>query len=214
MTLSLADLRREYTYAGLRRSDLLQDPLLQLEKWLSEAVAAGVLEPTAMTLATADSSGFPSARTVLLKGIGSQGLTFYTNYQSQKGNELAENPRAALVLHWREIERQVCIRGQVSKTSREDSVEYFNSRPEGSRLAAWVSNQSQPIPNRQFLEARLEEVRQQFNGGEIPTPEHWGGYLLLPLSVEFWQGRPNRLHDRFRYSRAGKAEWKIERLSP
>jgi pyridoxamine 5'-phosphate oxidase len=211
---SIADLRREYTLAGLRRADLDADPIIQFEKWLQQALAANLTEPTAMTLATADREGRPSARIVLLKGVDGRGFTFFTNYESRKGGELTENPNAALVLFWAELERQVCIAGTVSKVSREESAKYFNSRPKGSRLAAWVSSQSEAIANREVLETRANELQAKYPGEEVPLPPYWGGYCLAPTRIEFWQGRPNRLHDRFQYLRQPDGQWKIERLSP
>jgi pyridoxamine 5'-phosphate oxidase len=211
---SIADLRREYTLAGLRRADLDADPIIQFEKWLQQALAANLTEPTAMTLGTADREGRPSARIVLLKGVDGRGFTFFTNYESRKGGELTENPNAALVLFWVELERQVCIAGTVSKVSREESAKYFNSRPKGSRLAAWVSSQSEAIANREVLETRANELQAKYPGEEVPLPPYWGGYCLAPTRIEFWQGRPNRLHDRFQYLRQPDGQWKIERLSP
>jgi pyridoxamine 5'-phosphate oxidase len=171
-----------------------------------------VPEPNAMTLATVDREGQPSSRVVLLKGIDARGLSFFTNYQSRKGRELAENPKAALTIFWAGLERQVCFRGLCEKLSREESDTYFKSRPLGNRLGAWVSNQSAPIPNREFLEQRLEEITAKF-GDNPPTPDYWGGFVLKPRTVDFWQGRPNRLHDRFLYTLQENG-WRLERLSP
>lgn len=210
--MNLAELRKEYSLAGLRRSDLDPDPIPQVRRWLQQAVEAGVLEPSAMTLATVDAQGQPSARTVLLKGIEARGFSFFTNYLSRKGQELAGNPRAALTLFWAGLERQICVRGTCSKLSREVSAGYFQSRPLGSRLGAWVSAQSSVIPDRAHLEQKLAEVTARF-GENPPLPDHWGGYLLEPAAVEFWQGRPNRLHDRFTYLRQAQG-WTIERLAP
>lgn len=167
-----------------------------------------------MTLATASKDGFPSARIVLLKGFTELGFVFYTNYESQKGRELAENPRATLLFYWSALERQVSISGNVSKVSREESEAYFGTRPFGSRCGAWASNQSQVIPNRDVLDQRLEQLLASYKDKPIPTPPYWGGYCVAPVRFEFWQGRPNRLHDRFRYSRLSSSEWRIERLSP
>ena len=211
---SIADLRRDYTLAGLRRADLDANPIAQFSKWFQQALDASVMEPNAMTLATADKRGRPSARIVLLKNVSPRGFTFFTNYDSHKGRELLENPHAALVLFWAELERQVCITGTVSKVSREISRNYFNSRPKGSRLAAWTSSQSEPVPDRAFLEQKLAALETKYPGEDVPLPDYWGGYLLAPDHVEFWQGRPSRLHDRFLYVRQPKKGWSIERLSP
>ena len=200
--------------AGLRRADLLSDPILQFEKWLQEAIGAGVPEPTAMTCATADRSGSPSARTVLLKEINPDGFVFFTNYQSRKGRDLAENLKCALTIYWKELERQICVVGEASQVSREVSKKYFQSRPVGSQLAAWVSQQSSSIESRSVLEGKLAEVTEKFAGGEIPLPPYWGGYVVAPARIEFWQGRPNRLHDRFLYTRETGAAWRIDRLAP
>lgn len=210
----LADLRREYTRAGLRRAELDPDPMAQFNKWFQQALSANLTEPNAMTLATSDRAGHPSARTVLLKGADARGFAFFTNYESRKGHELTENPNAALVLYWAELERQICIAGTVTKMSREESAQYFKSRPKGSRLAAWVSGQSEIIADRATLEDHLNQLLGQYPGDDVPLPPHWGGYLLAPLRIEFWQGRPNRLHDRFQYLKEIEGAWRIERLSP
>ncbi len=214
MKISIADLRKEYALAGLRRADLLPDPILQFDKWLQEAVDALVLEPTAMTCATADKRGVPSARTVLLKEINPEGFVFFTNYESRKGRELADNPKCALTIYWKELERQVCIAGEASRVSREISQKYFQSRPVGSQLAAWVSQQTTAIENRGVLEKKLAEVTEKFSGGDIPLAPYWGGYVVAPERIEFWQGRPNRLHDRFLYTKEPEKVWRIERLAP
>jgi pyridoxamine 5'-phosphate oxidase len=211
---SIADFRREYTLAGLRRADLDADPIAQFTKWFQQAVASAVPEPNAMTLATADASSHPSARIVLLKNADQRGFTFYTNYDSRKGRELAENPNASLAFFWPQLERQVCIAGTVGKVSRAESEKYFNSRPRGSRLSAWVSHQSEAIADRAALEKKLVELEQKFPGELVPLPPYWGGFCVEPARIEFWQGRPNRLHDRFRYLRQSDASWVIERLSP
>ncbi len=212
--MSLAAFRREYTQAGLRRRDLHADPIAQFQRWLQQAIDAKLNEPNAMTLATADNHGRPSARMVLLKAVDERGFTFFTNYHSHKGQELADNPQAALVFFWGELERQVRINGRVSKLSREESARYYQSRPRGSRLGAWVSEQSQVVANREALEAGLKTMEERYPGEEIPLPTHWGGYLVSPTEVEFWQGRPNRLHDRFRYAYAPHGQWQIDRLAP
>ena len=212
--MNLAELRREYTLAGLTESDLAADPIEQFQKWFQQALDAGIIEPNAMVLATATKTGIPSTRVVLLKSVDQRGFTFFTNYESRKAQELAENPRASLTFPWVALERQVVVDGTVTKTSREEAAAYFSLRPRGSRLGAWVSTQSKVIPSRQLLEERLREVERKYPGEEIPLPPYWGGYLLAPQEIEFWQGRPNRLHDRLRYARQPNGSWRIERLSP
>ena len=207
-------LRREYTDAGLNEPDLDANPFKQFEKWFQDAIEAKIDLPDAMTLATATNDGIPSARIVLLRGLDERGFVFYTDYESQKGRELAENPNAALVFYWRELDRQVRIAGQVSKVSRENSQNYFRSRPVGSRLAALASRQSEVIPNRQILEDRFNQLAEQYEDKEIPLPSDWGGYRLSPDMIEFWSGRPSRLHDRLRYTRQPDDDWRIERISP
>ena len=210
---SLADLRREYARARLDEEDVSHDPIVEFARWFADAQAAHVEEPNAMVLATATVDGSPSARVVLLKAFDERGFVFFTDYRSRKGSELEDNPRAALVLHWKELERQVRITGPVERTSIEDSEAYFRSRPIGSRLGAWVSHQSAVIPSRTALEAGLAEVEERFADGEVPLPPYWGGYRVRPETIEFWQGRESRLHDRIRYLRSGEA-WRIERLAP
>ncbi|HEV2207480.1 MAG TPA: pyridoxamine 5'-phosphate oxidase [Verrucomicrobiae bacterium] len=235
--MAIADLRREYNLAGLRRKDLAADPLQQFQHWFAQASGArtsGVIrkflvntyktllglsvreqmDVNAMTLATADQSGRPSARTVLLKGVDPRGFIFFTNYNSRKGHELGENSAAALVFYWPEQERQVCVAGTVAKVSAEESDAYFQSRPHGSRIAAWASEQSAPVADRAALEVRWAKLQAQYPGERVPRPPHWGGFLLTPARVEFWQGRPNRMHDRFCYTRQPDQTWKIERLAP
>jgi pyridoxamine 5'-phosphate oxidase len=207
------DLRREYALAGLAEGDLDPDPLVQFGRWFDAAVAAGLAEPNAMTLATATPDGRPSARMVLLKGVEAGGFTFYTNYGSRKGDELAANPLAALVFWWGELERQVRVEGRVERTGRDESAAYFRSRPPGARLGAWASEQSRVIAGRAALDRRLAEASERFAGGDVPPPPFWGGYRVAPEVVEFWQGRPDRLHDRLRYRRAGGG-WLVERLAP
>jgi pyridoxamine 5'-phosphate oxidase len=211
--VSVADLRREYALARLDEKDVSRDPIAEFARWFAEAQAAEVEEPNAMVLATATPDGAPSARVVLLKGFDERGFVFFTDYRSLKGAELEANPRAALVLHWSELERQVRITGDVTRTSAEESEAYYRSRPLGSRLGAWVSHQSQAIPSRDVLEGGLREVERRFAGGDVPLPPYWGGYRVKPGAIEFWQGRENRLHDRVRYVREGKT-WRIERLAP
>ncbi len=210
----ISDLRKTYNANGLNESDVDPDPFVQFGRWLQGAVEANLVEPNAMTLATASKDGLPSARLILLKSFDGNGFVFYTNYESQKGRELAENPNAALVFYWAELERQVRIAGTVSKVSREESEAYFNSRPAGSRLGAWASRQSRVISSREILEERLNELTAEYQDREVPTPPFWGGYRLSPQTFEFWQGRPDRLHDRLRYIRQPESGWVIERLSP
>jgi len=235
--MSIADIRREYSLAGLRRSELDPEPTAQFKRWFEQTTGARAsgrvrgffiklykrlllvagaepMEINAMFLATADRQGRPSGRVVLLKGFDERGFVFYTNYESRKGLELADNPCATLVFYWAEQERQVCVTGKAAKLSPEESDDYFKSRPRGSRLAAWASRQSRPVPDRAALEENWKQLDARYAGKEIPRPPNWGGYLLVPGSFEFWQGRPNRLHDRFRYSRQADNSWLIERLSP
>jgi pyridoxamine 5'-phosphate oxidase len=211
---SIADIRRDYARAALNEAELHPNPLEQFRRWFAEALEAAVQEPNAMTLATATPDGRPSARVVLLKGVDERGFLFYTSYDSRKGRELEANPHAALVFFWPELERQVRVTGVVRKLPQDESDAYFRSRPVGSRLAAWASRQSEPIPDRAALEARLAEVRERFPGEEVPLPPYWGGYVVEPESIEFWQGRPSRLHDRLRYDRRPDGGWAITRLSP
>jgi pyridoxamine 5'-phosphate oxidase len=214
--MKIADIRREYTSGGLRRADLDANPIAQFQKWFGQAAKVLTLKEidvNAATLATADKNGRPSARTILLKGVDERGFIFFTNYESRKGRELAENPNASLVFFWQQLERQICVAGLVEKVSREESEKYFKSRPRGSQLAAWASNQSNVVKDRETLEVKWSEMEKKFPN-EIPLPPNWGGYVLKPERIEFWQGRPSRLHDRFNYSRQTDGSWKIERLSP
>jgi pyridoxamine 5'-phosphate oxidase len=212
--MNLDDLRREYTQRGLREEDLAPDPFTQFGAWFDEVAQADIREPNAMTLATATPDGRPSARMVLLKGVDARGFTFFTNYESRKGGELDANPRAALVFFWVQLERQVRVEGRVERLSAEESDAYFASRPEGSQLGAWASQQSAVLPERGPLETRYEELRAQYEGHEVARPPFWGGFRVVPETVEFWQGRVNRLHDRLRYRRQGDDSWVVERLSP
>lgn len=212
---SLADLRQEYSLGGLSEEQAGDDPLLLFQRWFDEAVAAGLPEPNAMVLATATPDGQPSARMVLLKGFDARGLTFFTSYQSRKARELSANPRAALVFPWHALERQVRVEGVVERTSDEESDEYFRTRPLGSRLGAWASQQSAVIPDRSYLERQHALWLARYPQGDVPRPPHWGGYRLVPLVFEFWQGRPNRLHDRIQFSRLhSSAPWRRSRLAP
>jgi pyridoxamine 5'-phosphate oxidase len=198
----------------LRREDLDADPIKQFAKWFEDAQTAHPKLPNAMTLATATSDGKPSARMVLLKDFDQDGFVFFTNYESQKGRELEENPNAALVFYWADLDRQVRVEGRVSKTSRTESEDYFKTRPIESRLSAWASKQSSTVSNRQALEDEMNRLASEYEDKEIPLPPYWGGYRLEPSTIEFWQNRPSRLHDRFRYHRQTDGRWVIERLSP
>ena len=212
--MDIAALREDYVAHGLRRADLDPDPIKQFAKWFGEAAAAQIRDVNAMSLATVDADGKPSVRIVLLKAISDRGFVFFTNYRSEKARQLEANPHAGLNLFWVQLARQIRINGTVEKTSHQESEEYFHTRPAGSQLGAWASSQSEVIPNREALEAKLTEVTDRFAGGVIPLPPHWGGYRVVPDTIEFWQGRTNRLHDRFRYTRQDDGSWLIERLSP
>src|SRR5262245_21264057 len=236
--MSLADLRREYGLTGLRRKDLAADPLAQFNQWFQQAAEAkggggrlrafgiGIykavqallghrpVDPNAMALATADKDGRPSVRMVLLKGVDKRGFIFFTNYDSKKGHDLADNPHAALVVYWADLERQVCVSGAVTKLSLEESDAYFKTRPRGARIAAWAAQQSQVIADRELLQQRFKDMEAQYPGDDVPLPSYWGGYVLTPTRIEFWQGGPSRLHDRFQYTKQVDGSWRIERLSP
>lgn len=211
---SVAHLRKEYSRAELNESGLDSDPFDQFQSWFDQAVDAHLSEPTAMTLASATKKGKPSARIVLMKEFSHRGFLFFTNYHSRKGKELLDNPAAALLFHWVELERQVRIEGIVKKVSRRESEQYFRTRPTGSQLGAWASNQSEVVTDRAILERKLALLEKEFQGKAITMPRYWGGFLLKPSAIEFWQGRPNRLHDRLLYTRVRANVWKIERLSP
>ncbi|BAU07494.1 pyridoxamine 5'-phosphate oxidase [Fischerella thermalis CCMEE 5330] len=214
MDKNLADLRKDYTLQDLNETDVAPNPFIQFQKWFDEALTAQLLEPNAMTVATATTDGKPSARMVLLKDFDERGFVFFTNYNSHKGQELAENPQAALVFWWAELERQVRICGHVEKVSENDSDKYFQSRPFNSRLGAWASNQSEVIESRIILEQRLQELKAKYENQDVPRPPHWGGLRVIPTEIEFWQGRSSRLHDRILYTRLDDGDWKIQRLSP
>lgn len=206
-------LRRSYSLKELSENTVLTDPIKQFSVWMNEAIESNLLEPNAMILATASKKGIPSARTVLLKGFDEKGFVFYTNYKSSKARDLDENPNVALLFLWVELERQIRISGKVVQVSREVSENYFHSRPREHQLGAWASWQSKEIPNRKFLEQKYEEIRKRFENKEIPLPPFWGGYVIKPHRIEFWQGRESRLHDRICYA-LNDDKWKIERLSP
>lgn len=210
----LAALRLDYSQRGLCRTELDPDPVTQFNHWLAEALQQEIPEPNAMVLSTVDAGGQPWSRTVLLKVCDARGFAFFTNYDSAKGRHLAANPHAALTFLWVPLERQVNIAGTVTKTSREESERYFRTRPIGSQLGAWASTQSTSIAGRAQLEKQFDEARARFGETAIPLPPNWGGYTLAPHTIEFWQGRRSRLHDRMRYSRQRDRSWKIERLSP
>ena len=214
MQKSIADIRRDYSLKSLSEGEVNADPIKQFGQWWDEAVHSKLDEVNAMTVATASPDGLPSARIILLKGFSDQGFVFFTNYESYKGKQLAENPKACLVFFWKELERQVRITGLVVKISNKESDEYFSSRPEASRIGAWASPQSKVIENRQWIDDKFNELVVKLEGTDIERPAHWGGYLVKPVEIEFWQGRPSRLHDRIQYSLEDSGKWKIERLAP
>jgi pyridoxamine 5'-phosphate oxidase len=211
--MDLSEFRKEYSERGMTRADLAADPVAEFKKWFGDATELGIAEPNAMTLATADASGMPYQRTVLLKYFDGEGFVFFTNYESRKARQIAENPRVSLLFPWVTLERQVIIQGRAEKTTTAESLKYFMSRPRESRIGAWVSNQSEVITSRKLLLQKLSEIREKFHNGEVPLPSFWGGFRVVPESIEFWQGGPARLHDRFLYTRDAEA-WKVERLSP
>ena len=211
--MSVHESRKDYNRLSLSEGELDPDPIRQFHRWFEEATLSEIAEPNVMVLATASADGRPSARIVLLRGYDARGFAFFTNYESRKGRELEANPHAALVFHWHDLERQVRIEGAVARVSAEESDSYFQGRPAGSRLGAWASRQSEVIADREILGARMRALELQYADREIPRPEYWGGYRVVPTVIEFWQGRPSRLHDRLRYSRSDRG-WLIERLSP
>ena len=211
--MDIGDMRRDFESEGLDREHLNDDPVGQFETWFEDARNAGILEPNAMSLATAGRDGLPDLRTVLLKYFDERGFVFYTNYGSRKAKELDDNPQAALLFPWIGLNRQVRIQGPVEKVSKAESLRYFASRPRGSQIGAWVSEQSKVITSRGLLEQKVAQMKQKFSAGEVPLPDFWGGYRVVPERIEFWQGRPSRLHDRFEYVREGN-DWIIQRLQP
>jgi pyridoxamine 5'-phosphate oxidase len=211
--MSISDLRQDYRLHGLRENEIDSDPIKQFELWFAQAQAAGGVEANAMTVATASADGEPSARIVLLKGLDQRGFVFYTNYESAKGQDLAKNARAALLFYWPQMERQVRVSGSVAKITREESERYFHSRPLGSQIGAAASHQSEILDDRDALEAEFTRLEKNYAGKNVPLPDFWGGYRVSPEWIEFWQGRPSRLHDRLRYLREGD-EWRVVRLSP
>jgi pyridoxamine 5'-phosphate oxidase len=214
MQESIADMRKNYSKQVLTEQSADPDAIRQFEKWWQEATASEIIEPNAATLATASADGIPSARIVLLKGYSAKGFIFFTNYNSYKGKQLAENPKACLVFFWKELERQVRITGIVEKVTAKESDDYFYSRPAGSQVSAAVSPQSTIVVNREWLENKYTEMEKNMTSNPVKRPEHWGGYLVKPVVIEFWQGRPSRLHDRLEYSLQENGGWKIERLAP
>jgi pyridoxamine 5'-phosphate oxidase len=212
--MALADMRKDYGLAGLLEKDLARNPFAQFEKWFQEAEAARITEPNALSLATAGRDGRPSVRTVLLKHCDGRGFVFYTNYESRKGRELADNAHAALLFPWVALERQVIAEGVITKVAREEADAYFHSRPRASQLAAWASPQSTVVAGRAVIEESYRVVEKKYEGREVPLPPHWGGFRLAPETVEFWQGRRSRLHDRLRYRREPGGDWVVERLAP
>ena len=214
MSKNISEIRRDYSHESLTEKEVVSDPIRQFALWWDEALRAKIDEVNAMTLATASSDGLPSARIVLLKGFDEKGFIFFTNYESFKGQQLDENPKACLVFFWKELERQVRITGLVQKLQAAESDEYFNSRPEFSRIGTWASPQSQVIESRHWLDHKFTELVKELEGTEIKRPPHWGGYIVKPIVIEFWQGRPSRLHDRLQYTLENDGTWKIERLAP
>ncbi|MEQ9468266.1 MAG: pyridoxamine 5'-phosphate oxidase [Ekhidna sp.] len=214
MREDIASIRKEYTQAELDESSVNRNPFGQFEKWFQEALKSEIIEPTAMILGTTNREGQPFQRTVLLKSFDTGGFVFFTNYESRKSKQMESNPKVSLLFPWYMLERQVAITGSVKKVSTSESLKYFLSRPRGSQLGAWVSHQSEVITSRSILETKLAEMKRKFKEGKVPLPDHWGGYRVVPDSIEFWQGRPNRLHDRIFYQKEAENSWNISRLSP
>lgn len=214
MTDSIADLRQDYTKASLDIDSVNKDPMIQFEKWFSEAQKGELLEPNAMVLSTVDVSGQPFQRTVLMKALATDGIVFYTNYKSRKAQQIQENNNVSVLFPWYAMERQVAIQGIVEKISAKESLKYFSSRPHGSQLGAWVSQQSSVITSRSILEMKLAEMTRKFKEGKVPLPDFWGGYRIKPSTVEFWQGRQSRLHDRLIYTQQEEGNWALDRLAP
>ncbi len=212
--MDIGDLREHYTRAELDEGGLAEDPLVQFERWFKEACDAELPEPNAMCLSTVSPEGQPSSRTVLLKSFDGEGFVFYTNYGSRKAKEMEVNSRVSLLFPWLGLERQVIVSGRAERVSTAESLKYFLSRPRGSQIGAWVSRQSSVVTSRSLIEAKLDEMKRKFAEGEVPLPSFWGGYRVVPATIEFWQGRPSRLHDRFLYSRDEERDWRIERLAP
>lgn len=212
--VNLEELRRNYAHRSLDLADLQPDPFAQFDTWMRAAIETQLLEPNAMSLATVGPAGAPSLRTVLLKGFDARGFVFYTNYASRKARELAANAQVALLFQWLPLERQVSVTGRAEKISAAESLKYFLTRPRDSQIGAWASRQSEVITTRSLLEQKFAEMQAKFSAGEIPLPSHWGGFRVTPATFEFWQGRPNRLHDRYRYERQDDGTWQIERLMP
>ncbi len=210
----IADIRKDYQLQTLSEADVSTDPVVQFGKWWDEAVKSDIDEVNAMTLATVKKDGIPSARIVLLKEYDAKGFVFFTNYNSHKGEELSQNPNACLVFFWKELERQVRITGTTEKISIEESIAYFNKRPDGSKIGAWASPQSLAVAGKAWLKETFDYYRERFKHGEIPKPPHWGGYRVKPFTIEFWQGRPSRMHDRIQYTLQTDSSWLIERLAP
>ena len=212
--MDLSDFRKEYSAKGLQRQDLGDDPIQLFQRWFQQATELNIQEPNAMTLSTLAPDGFPSQRTVLLKAFDQKGFTFFTNYQSRKAQHIQANPRVCLLFPWVTLERQIIIQGVAEKISTAESLKYFMTRPRESQIGAWVSNQSEVITSKKILLQKFEEIKSKFQDGEIPLPSFWGGYRVIPHTIEFWQGGPGRIHDRFLFTRINDSEWQIDRLAP